>query len=124
MVEPGGFTKISALGVEEQRANVVLDFLESSEKLEDAYRVEVRVITWEGKNVLKVPSSAVFRSQNDWAAFRLEKGTVRKAIVQLGHRGAFEVEVLQGLKAGEVVITHPSADIKEGVRVKASSPLT
>ena len=122
MIEPGAFTKISALGVEEQRANVVLDFLEGSDKLEDAYRVEVRVITWESPGVLKVPSSAVFRSQNDWSVFKVDNGNVRKAIVQLGHRGAFEIEVLQGLVAGDVVITHPSADIKDGVRVKALPP--
>jgi HlyD family secretion protein len=122
MVEPGAFTKISALGVEEQRANVVLDFLETSDKLEDAYRVEVRVITWENADVLKVPSSAVFRSQADWAVFKLEKGKARKASVQLGHRGTFEIEVLQGLAAGDIVITHPGADIKDGVRAKASPP--
>ena len=122
MIEPGAFTKISALGVEEQRANVVLDFLEGSDKLEDAYRVEVRVITWESPGVLKVPSSAVFRSQNDWSVFKVDNGNVRKAIVQLGRRGAFEIEVLQGLVAGDVVITHPSADIKDGVRVKALPP--
>lgn len=120
MVEPGAFTKISALGVEEQRANVVLDFLDGSDKLEDAYRVEVRVVTWEGQNVLKIPSSAAFRSGTDWAVFKLEKGVARKAVVQLGHRGAFEIEVLEGLRAGDTVITHPSADIKEGVRVRAS----
>ncbi len=122
MVEPGAFTKISALGVEEQRANVVLDFLDGSDKLEDAYRVEVRVITWESQNALKAPSSAVFRSKTDWAVFKLEGGKARKTIVQLGHRGAFEIEVLQGLAAGDLVITHPSADIKDGVRVKTSPP--
>jgi len=74
MVEPGAFTKVSALGVEEQRANVVLDFLEGSDKLEDAYRVEVRVITWESPDVLKVPSSAVFRSGTSWAVFKVYKG--------------------------------------------------
>jgi HlyD family secretion protein len=122
MVEPGAFTKISALGVEEQRANVVLDFLESSDKLEDAYRVEVRVITWENPDVLKVPSSAVFRSQANWAVFKLDHGKVRKTMVQLGHRGAFEIEVLQGLVAGDIVVTHPSVDIKDGLRVTALPP--
>jgi HlyD family secretion protein len=120
MIEPGAFTKISALGVEEQRANVVLDFLEGSDKLEDAYRVEVRVITWENPDVLKVPSSAVFRSQKDWAVFKLANRKVRKTIVRLGHRGTLEIEVLQGLAVGDIVITHPSADIKDGVQVKAS----
>jgi len=122
MVEPGAFTKISALGVEEQRANVVLDFLESSDKLEDAYRVEVRVVTWENPDVLKVPSSAIFRSQANWAVFKLDNGKVRKTMVQLGHRGAFEIEVLQGLVAGDIVITHPSVDIKDGLRATALPP--
>ncbi len=122
MVEPGGFTKVSALGVEEQRANVVLDFLDGSDKLEDAYRVEVRVVTWENPNVLKVPSSAAFRSGAAWAVFKLENGRARKTLVELGHRGTFEIEVLHGLAADDIVIAHPSADIKDGTRVRALPP--
>jgi len=122
MVEPGGFTKVSALGVEEQRANVILDFLDGSDKLEDAYRVEVRVITWESPNVLKVPSSAVFRSGDEWSAFKIENGIAHKTSVQLGHRGAVEFEVLSGLAPGDTVITHPSAEIKDSARVKPITP--
>jgi HlyD family secretion protein len=124
MIEAGGFTKISALGVEEQRANVILDFLESPGKLEDAYRVEVRVITWENGDVLKVPSSAVFRSGTSWAVFKIEKGLAQNTLVQLGHRGTFEIEVVHGLAAGDTVITHPNTDIKEGVRVRATHAVT
>lgn len=70
MVEPGAFTKVSVLGVEEQRVNVICDFIESPQALGDAYRVEVQVITWEGADKLLVPSSAVFRSEEKWAVFR------------------------------------------------------
>jgi HlyD family secretion protein len=124
VVEPGAFTKISALGVEEQRANVVLDFLEGSDKLEDAYRVEVQVITWESPDVLKVPASAIFRFGTSWAVFKVDQGSAQKSLVQLGHKGAFEIQVLQGLAAGDTVITHPNTDIKEGVRVRASLAAT
>ncbi|HEY6967951.1 MAG TPA: efflux RND transporter periplasmic adaptor subunit [Candidatus Angelobacter sp.] len=116
-VEPGGFTKISALGVEEQRANVVLDFVDGSDKLADAYRVEVRVITWQAPNVLKVPSSAVFRSGEEWALFIVRNGVAHQTTVKLGHRGAAETEVMQGVTTGDSVIIHPSAEVKEGIRV-------
>jgi HlyD family secretion protein len=120
MVEPGAFTKISARGVEEQRANIVLDFLDGYANLADAYRVEVRIITWQSEKVLKVPSSAVFRSGEEWAAFVVAGGVARRTAVRLGHRGAFEIEVLQGLKAGDAVIVHPSGEIKDGARVRKS----
>ena len=120
VVEPGAFTKISALGVEEQRANVVLDFVDSSEKLADAYRVEVRVITWQGASVLKVPSGALFRTGRDWEVFKIENGRARRTPVQVGHRGAFETEIVAGVKAGDVLIVHPSSEIEDGVRVSVS----
>ncbi|MBZ5521526.1 MAG: HlyD family efflux transporter periplasmic adaptor subunit [Acidobacteriia bacterium] len=118
MVEPGAFTKISALGVEEQRANIILDFLDGSDNLADAYRVEVKIIIWQSEKILKVPSSAVFRSGEDWAAFTVVNGVARRTVVKLGHRGAFEIEVLQGLNAGDSVIVHPSSEIKDSVRVQ------
>ena len=121
MIEPGGFTKVSALGVEEQRANVVLDFLNRTENLADGYRVDVHVITWQSKSTLKVPSSAVFRSGSAWALFTVQSGKARRTIVQLGHRGAFDIEVLQGLEVGQAVIVHPSADVADGVRVNPTS---
>jgi len=120
VVEPGAFTKVSALGVEEQRANVVLDFVDGSEKLADAYRVEVRVITWQAATVLKVPSGALFRNGRDWEVFKIENGRARRTPVQTGHRGAFETEVLGGVKAGDVLIVHPSSEIEDGVRVSVS----
>jgi NAD(P)-dependent dehydrogenase (short-subunit alcohol dehydrogenase family) len=84
VVEPGAFTKVSALGVEEQRVNVILDFTQGSTNLADAYRVETRVITWQGSSVLKVPSSAVFRSGEEWAVFTVSDGVAHHKIVKLG----------------------------------------
>ena len=122
MVEPGGFTKVSALGVEEQRANVVLDFLDSSDGLADGYRVEVRIITWQNPEVLKIPVSAVFRSGEDWAVFKVRNGTARRMQVRLGHRGEFDIEATSGVSAGDLLIIHPSADVSEGTRVRVSGP--
>jgi HlyD family secretion protein len=121
VIEPGAFTKVSALGVEEQRVNVILDFTQDSANLADAYRVEVRVITWQGSNVLKVPSSAVFRSGEEWAVFAVSNGVAHHKIVKLGHRGYYEIEVIDGLNAGESVAVHPSPDLKEGARVARPS---
>jgi HlyD family secretion protein len=113
-VEPGAFTKISALGVEEQRVNVILDFAEASSNLADAYRVEVRVITWEGEDVIQVPSSAVFRSGANWAVFKVLGGTAHQTIIKVGHRGSYDFEVVNGLSASDSVIVHPSSEVKDG----------
>jgi HlyD family secretion protein len=120
VVEPGAFTKISALGVEEQRVNVVLDFIQRAANLADAYRVEVRVATWQSPNVLKVASSAVFRTGDDWSVFAVDHNLARKTHVKLGHRGEFETQIMEGLRAGDSVIVHAGADVKDGVRVKAT----
>lgn len=118
LVEPGGFTKVSALGVEEQRVNVICDPTGPTDGLEDAYHVNVRVIVWQGTDVLKVPASAIFRFQNDWAVFLVRNGRAHRTIVQIGHRGAADWQVTAGLKAGDRVIVHPGAEIDGGVRVK------
>jgi HlyD family secretion protein len=117
VVEPGAFTKVSALGVEEQRVNVILDFMQGSANLADAYRVEVRVITWQGLNVLKVPSSAVFRLGEQWAVFIVSNDLAHHKTVKLGHQGDHEVEVIDGLNDGDSVAIHPSPDLNEGARV-------
>ena len=118
VVEPYAFTKISALGVEEQRVNVIADFVGSHDALADAFRVEARVVIWQADNVLQAPASALFRRQNGWAAFVPENGRARLRTVETGRRTAFDVEVLGGLQAGEHVILHPSNDIDDGTRVK------
>ena len=117
VVEPYAFTKVSALGVEEQRVNVIADFIGTHATLADAYRIEARVVIWEAGSVLKAPASALFRRQDGWAAFVVENGRARLREVDTGERTAFEVEVLAGLQVNERVILHPSNDISDGTRV-------
>ena len=117
LVEPGAFTKISALGVEEQRVNVICDPAEATDGLEDAYHVNVRVIVWQGAEVLRVPASAMFRYQNEWAVFVVSNGRARRNVVKIGHRGSIYWEVTTGLNAGDHVVVHPGADIDNGARV-------
>jgi HlyD family secretion protein len=120
-VEPSGFTKISALGVEEQRVYVIIDLVEPPEarpSLGDAFRVEARIIEWESSDVLKVPLSALFRDGTDWAVFVVERGTARLRRVKIGHRSSLEAEVLEGLVAGEEVILHPGDNVSAGIAVK------
>lgn len=122
LVEPSGFTKISALGVEEQRVNVIVDFDEPADArggLGDGFRVEARIIVWEGRNVLKVPTGALFRHAGRWAVFVLEQGRAVLRPVELGRRNGFEAEVRSGLRAGEQVIVHPSDQVADGAAVFA-----
>jgi HlyD family secretion protein len=120
-IEPSGFTKISALGVEEQRVNVVLDFLDPADAwtaLGDAYRVEVRIVIWETAGALKVPTSALFRNGEAWAVYLFgNDGRARQAIVELGHQTGQEAEVLGGLPEGARVILHPGDTLTDGTRV-------
>ena len=117
-VEPSGFTKLSALGVEEQRVNVIGDFVDPPGPLGDGYRVEVRIVVWEAADVVRVPASAVFRHGDAWETFVVDRGRARRRAVDLGARGALDVEVLAGLAPGEVVVLHPSDRIEEGVRIE------
>ena len=120
-VEPSGFTKISALGVEEQRVNVVLDFVNPAEAfaaLGDAYRVEVRIVIWETAKALKVPTGALFREGEQWAVYVVEEGRARRTQVQLGHQTGQEAEVLSGLSENARVILHPGDTLVDGTRIK------
>lgn len=120
LVEPAGFLKVSALGVEEQRVNVIVDLTDPLEKrrtLGDAYRVEARIVVWEGDEVLKVPAGAVFRQDVGWAVFRSGGGKAQWCSVRVGRTNGLETEILEGLEAGDKVIVHPSDRIKDGVRV-------
>jgi HlyD family secretion protein len=122
IVEPSAFTKLSALGVEEQRVNVILDMDDERElwsSLGDGYRVEARISVWEGEDVLRVPASAVFRSGEAWAAFVVEEDTAVVRLVELGETNGLETEVLSGLEEGESVIAYPSDSVRDGVSVKA-----
>lgn len=121
LVEPSAFTKVSALGVEEQRVNVIGDFVDSSRSFGDAYRVEVKIVTWEGKDVLKVPLSALFRCDRSWCVFTVKDGKAHRRSVEIGQRSDFEAEVRRGLTSGEEVIFHPTEQIDEGKRVSCAS---
>jgi HlyD family secretion protein len=125
-IEPSGFTKISALGVEEQRVNVVLDFVDPAAAwtaLGDAYRVEVRIVIWEAPAVLEVPTSALFREREKWAVYHVENGRARRVIVELGHQTGQEAEVVSGLSEGERVILHPGDTLSDGARVRERAPI-
>ena len=117
-VEPSGFTKVSALGVEEQRVNVIGDFVRPPARLGDRYRLDVRIILWQGDSVLKVPASALFRRGERWSTFVVEGGRAHERNVTVGHESATETEVTAGLKLGDVVVRHPTDRIREGARVE------
>jgi HlyD family secretion protein len=123
LVEPGAFTKISALGVEEQRVNVRVDFLEPTppgRELGDRYRVEARIVTWQGDDVLQVPAGALFRVGNDWMTFAVQEGKARLRKVEIGHNNGIAAEVLSGLVQGDAVIAHPADTVHDGASVSAN----
>lgn len=120
-VEPSGFLKISALGVEEQRVNVIIDLAAPPEQragLGDGFRVEVRVVVWDSPDALQVPTSALFRDEQGWAAFVLVDGKAVRRRVEVGPQSDRAAAVLSGLREGEKVIIHPGAEIKDGVEVE------
>jgi len=122
VVEPAGFTKISSLGVEEQRVLVIVDLTSSdrSEKsLGDGYRLEASFIIWEGKDILQVPASALFRNQEGWAIFVVKNNRALKRKVRVGQRTGLVAEVLSGLTEGEEVISHPDNSIEDRTRVRS-----
>lgn len=124
LVEPSAFTKVSALGVEEQRVYVIADFVTPPAErasLGDGFRVEARIIIWEEDEVLKVPTSALFRHQQQWSVFRAKNGRAEVVPVQVGHRSTLEAEVLSGLSPGDRVILHPSDKIQDGVAITPRS---
>jgi len=120
-VEPVGFTKISALGVEEQRVLIISDITSHPEEwqtLGDGYRVESRFILWEDQDVLQIPASALFRSNGQWTLFVMQDGKARRRTVKVGRSNGLAAQILDGLTEGEAVITHPDDTIEDGVRVK------
>ena len=121
IVEPYAFTKVSALGVEEQRVNVVGDFVDSSGSLGDRYRVEIRIIIWQSDSVLTVPASALFRHGEGWRVFVVERGRAWQRDVVVGQRTPFDVEIVRGIMEGDRVIRYPSDRVADRGRV-AESP--
>lgn len=114
LVEPAAFTKVSALGVEEQRVNVIGDFVDLPSSFGDAYRVEVKIIIWESKDVLKVPLSSLFRCGQSWCVFTVKERKAHRRQVEIGKRSDAAAEVRRGLTVNEWVILHPTEQIKEG----------
>jgi HlyD family secretion protein len=121
VVEPVGFTKISALGVEEQRVLIISDFTSDAEqwqRLGDGYRVEARFIIWYQDDVLQVPASSLFRYQTGWAVFVIDGKRAMRRIVKVGQRNGLIAQITDGLLEGEAVVNHPSEAIEDGIRVK------
>jgi HlyD family secretion protein len=119
-IEPWGFTKVSALGVEEQRVKVIAKLVspwETRTQLGSGYRVLARFIIWEGDNILQVPTSALFRIQDEWSVFVVENNMAVRKNVTLGHRAGLAAQVLGGLTEGDRVIVHPDSAINHGTRV-------
>lgn len=119
-VEPSAFTRVSALGIDEQRVNVLIaltDPRDTWNALGDGYHVQVRLVIWESPDVVRVPQGALFRHGDGFAVFRLEGDVARRVPVEVGQRGESEAEVLGGLTAGDRVIVHPSDRVQEGIHV-------
>jgi len=119
-VEPFGFTKVSALGIEEQRVNVVIDITSPRERwarLGHGYRVEPRIVLWESSDVLRVPLSALFRQGERWAVFVERDGRAELREVEIGQGNGLHAEVRSGLEAGERVVLHPADRVSPGVRL-------
>lgn len=120
LVEPSAFTKISALGVEEQRVYVVADFVDPIEKrltLGDSYRVEARIVVWENANALQAPSGALFQRGGAWRTFVIEGGQARSRTVKVGRGNGVQTEILDGLRAGDRVVVYPGDKVFDGTRV-------
>jgi HlyD family secretion protein len=119
-VEPSAFTRTSALGVDEQRVNVVLDPEgppEAWRSLGDGFAAEMEITVWSKPDVVQVPTSALFRQGTGWAAFAVIAGKALSRPVEVGHRGALQTEILRGLEPDQVVIIHPGASVHEGANV-------
>ncbi|MBX3417939.1 MAG: HlyD family efflux transporter periplasmic adaptor subunit [Pirellulaceae bacterium] len=124
VVEPAAFTKISALGVEEQRVNVIGDFHEQItgvKSLGDGYRVEAEIVIWQHDDVVQVPTAALFRSRGRWNVFVVEENRAVQRGVEIGHRSTAFAEVISGLQPGELVVIYPSDQVADGVSAKAKT---
>jgi HlyD family secretion protein len=119
-IEPSGFMKVSALGVEEQRVNVIIDFADPAavaKVLGDGYRVEVRIVVWREDRVLKAPVGSLFRRDTGWAAFVVEDGVAHLRPVELGQRNETDAQILNGLSEGQTIVLHPPDTLADGMRV-------
>ncbi|MCW8859232.1 MAG: efflux RND transporter periplasmic adaptor subunit, partial [Deltaproteobacteria bacterium] len=124
-VEPVGFTKISALGVEEQRVLIISDFTSPAEqwqRLGDGYRVEARFILWHKDDILQVPASSLFRYKDGWALFVIKGKHAELREVTIGQRNGLLAQIVEGVKEDEAVINHPSDEVADGRRVILRRP--
>jgi HlyD family secretion protein len=120
-VEPYGFTKVSALGIEEQRVNIIIDLTAPParwKRLGHGFRVEVRVVLWESKTVMRLPLTALFRVGDRWNVFVSKGGRALRRAIRIGRGNGHLVEITDGLREGEWVIVHPSDRVSEGVRIR------
>ncbi len=120
-IEPFGFTKTSALGIDEQRVNVIIDITDPQEiwqRLGHGYQVDARVVLWESDSVKKVPLTALFRDGDTWSVFVEQQGRARLQHIDIGQRNGLEAEILEGLSEDSQIILHPSDQIVDGVRIK------
>ncbi len=123
-VEPVGFTKVSALGVEEQRVWTVVDFVSDPatwSRLGDGYRVVAQFVAWEANDVLQLPSSALFRRGDGWATFVVEGGRAVERAVTVGQRSGLTVQIEAGVNEGDEVIVHPTSEVEDGTRIRVRS---
>jgi HlyD family secretion protein len=121
LVEPAAFTKVSALGVEEQRVNVILDFAEPLDKVQtigDAFRVEASIVVFQEENALKAPVGALFREGDQWMLFAVDGERARKRAVNVPRRNSLEALIEDGIVAGERVIVYPSDALQDGSRIE------
>ena len=121
-VEPFGFMKVSSLGIEEQRVNVLIDLTDPRERwrrLGHGYQIDAAIVRWQAQKVLQVPVGALFRQGADWAVFRVEGGRAQLSKIKIGHLNDEAAEVLDGLKPGDQVVSHPGESVSDGVAVVA-----
>jgi HlyD family secretion protein len=113
-VEPAAFTKVSALGIEEQRVNTVLDLDKHDDRLGHGYRIFVELAVWECEQCLQVPISALFRDGNRWSVFLVQNNRLRQAEVEIGHMNQEVAELLGGAAPGDIVVVHPGDTLEDG----------
>ena len=121
-IDPAAYTKVSALGIEEQRVDAVFDIVdpyETWQRLGHEFRVMVHIPTWQSEDALRLPLGALFRRGEDWHVFKVVDGAAVLTPVTLGHRNTRFAEVVDGLAAGDVVVLHPSDRVVDGVSVEA-----
>lgn len=116
-IEPSAFNKISALGIEEKRVNIIAALNRYEPRLGDNFRVQAKIVLRREQSVLQVPVSSLFRGTREWKVFVIENGKAVEKTVEIGMRGAFQAQVLSGLKEGDKVVVHPTNELSNGMRV-------